>query len=51
MIISKKYAQKLIRDNKARKAGTTTHNMIVYRCVDRLDINRVDHYRDYLDNR
>lgn len=54
MIISKAHAQRLARQGKARiRAKTTTARAWedraygrVYRIVDRLDIQRVDHYLD-----
>ena len=54
MVISKKYAQKLVREGKARIVGRTTTATTwddraygdIYRVVNRLDIQRVDHYRE-----
>ena len=43
MIISKKYAQKLVREGKASLDGHTK-SAITWRVVNRLDIQRVDHY-------
>jgi hypothetical protein len=56
MVITKKYAQKLIRQGKARTiplldhcvgrivSGTCIDNGVEYVIVERLDIQRVDHY-------
>ncbi len=46
MIITKKYAQKLIRQGKARIATTLKpdEHGVIYVAVDRLDIQRTDHY-------
>ena len=46
MIISKKYADRLIRKGKAvETALVTTENGDTYQAIDRLDRQRVDHYR------
>jgi len=46
MIISKNYALRLIREGKARKAGKLEPDdrYRVYVIIDRLDLQRVDHY-------
>jgi len=52
MIISKGHAQRLVREGKARLGGKTTdqarwgdrYQGKVYCIVDRLDLQRVDHY-------
>jgi hypothetical protein len=46
MIISKAYAQKLIKAGKATAGNgdTCTDNGRVYQIVTRVDIHRVDHY-------
>ena len=46
MIISKKYAQLLIKAGKATavKGDTCTDNGRTYQIVTRLDVQRVDHY-------
>jgi len=48
MIISKKYALRLIREGKARKVGKLkpdpNDRYRVYVIVDRLDLQRTDHY-------
>jgi hypothetical protein len=54
MIISKAYATRLIRQGKAIERGRTTTASTwaeraygsTYVIVDRLDIGRVDHYKD-----
>jgi len=54
MIITKRYAQRLVREGKARLGGQTVRNGTwrdrymgqVYRILDRLDLQRVDHYLD-----
>ena len=46
MIINKKYADRLIRQGKAAKTTlVTTENGVTYQAIDRLDRQRVDHYR------
>jgi hypothetical protein len=46
MIISKAYAQKLIKNGQATavKGDTCTDNGRHYQIVTRLDVQRVDHY-------
>lgn len=44
MIITRSYANKLVRAGKAVLDGATTTNGQRYQIVDRLDIQRVDHY-------
>lgn len=44
MIISRGYANKLVRDGKATKNGSTHDNGKRYQIVERHDIQRVDHY-------
>jgi len=51
MIITKAYAQALIRDGKARAAGKTSGGDCwpdppTYVIVERLDMQRVDHYQE-----
>jgi hypothetical protein len=43
MIISKKYAQKLVREGKAKIEGRTTDGYII---ITRYDLQRTDHYDD-----
>jgi hypothetical protein len=45
VIISKKYARRLIANGKAREAGIIRDGDQSYMSLDRLDILRVDHYR------
>lgn len=45
MIISKKYAKKLVREGKATETCTTTDHERLYQAVDRHYLQRVDHYR------
>ena len=52
MIITRKYAMRLVREGKARIDGRTTDqarwsdcdNGKTYRIVERLDVQRTDHY-------
>jgi hypothetical protein len=44
MIISRGYANKLVRDGKATLSGSTRHDGKRYQIVNRHDIQRVDHY-------
>jgi hypothetical protein len=46
MTITKHYAERLIRHGKAVKTTTITEdNGHQYQAIDRLDMQRVDHYR------
>ena len=47
MIISRGYANILVREGKATKDGGTHHDGKRYQIVIRHDIQRVDHYRLY----
>jgi len=44
MIISKKYAAKLVRTGKGKERGTVVHDGKRYMVLDRTDILRTDHY-------
>jgi len=54
MLITKSHAKRLMRQGKARPVGRTTdqprwcdrHNGQTYVVLDRLDLHRVDHYRE-----
>jgi len=47
MIISKKYALKLIKDGKATAdSGRTCDNGKMYVIITRYDLQRTDHYED-----
>ena len=46
MTITKRYAERLIREGKAVKTTTVSEdNGHRYQAIDRLDLQRVDHYR------
>ncbi len=44
MIISKKYARSLVNNGQAQVVGTVWDNGIEYVCINRLDLQRTDHY-------
>jgi hypothetical protein len=44
MIISKKYAEMLVKRGQAEKIGTVTQDGKTYQVVNRFDIQRTDHY-------
>jgi len=44
MIISRPYAKRLVRAQKATEDGATYHNGQRYQIVIRHDLQRVDHY-------
>lgn len=50
MILSKKYLEELIKQGKAQYTNTTAEQSIIndnnkqYVAIDRLDLQRVDHY-------
>lgn len=45
MIISKRYAKRLIKQERASKGVITEDNGSVYQSIDRHDLQRVDHYQ------
>lgn len=45
MIITKRTAQKAIKAGTARMVGTCIHDGWRWAIIDRLDIQRVDHYK------
>jgi len=46
MIISKKYALKLIKEGKAEITTTVTEGDIVYCSINRYDLQRTDHFEE-----
>jgi len=44
MIITKQYAKRLIRQNKAKEVGTVTQDGKIYMAIDRYDLHRTDHF-------
>lgn len=44
MIISRKYAIKLIKSGKAKRDGIVTSNSLNYVIIIRYDLQRIDHY-------
>jgi len=45
MIITRTYAQRLIKQGKATKTTTVNDNGQTLQAIDRYDLQRVDHYR------
>lgn len=45
MILSRRYLTKLVRAGKGVVRGTVTDDGVRYTVVDRLDVQRTDHYR------
>lgn len=45
MLITKKYARRLISQGKATRSGVTTKDEKRYAILTRHDLHRVDHYR------